>query len=504
MKKIKYLGLMLVFFLTISFNNINVSAATGPAAKIGNKEYLTFKEAHEAAKAKEEIILLQDLTDLSNTTVITKEITLNLNNHKVTNIVNTSTNVVTIKNGTIYGSPVLQGILNKNKLVLDNVKLSISTNTGDMGASAYMNINTIVNNGTLTIKNSSIDVQNIGYSNYPITYITNEKDGSITIESGNYNLGEVGLFIMNNGSFIINGGTYKDGAYNYKIENYKNFTINNGIVERFIINNHKNGTFNIKNGTFVSTAIHNGEDYSGYLYNTGKEKAIVNISGGNFNNEETILSNLQNSAYSTINISGGKFTSKGTIVANYGLDSNSIVITGGEFTSRDSAGIHMKNGSLVIGTNDNQVSKDAPILNIGSIYAYNVSSFSFYDGKMTLVEKINKDDNYKTINLPTGYNIKYDDNGDKTYTAYLYKEVKEDTTKEEDKKEEANNQNTVNKDTTKEDNTTKNEEQKENVETTVENPATGFSGFTIIVAVLAVLMSAVYVFVRKKTYFSRM
>lgn len=498
MKKIKYLGLMLVFFLTISFNNINVSATTGAVAKIGDKEYATFKEAHDAAKAKEEIVLLQDLTDLSNVVDITKEITLNLNNHKVTNIVNNSTNVVTIKNGTIYGNPVSQGILNKTKLVLDNVKLSISTNTGDMGGSSDMSLENIVNNGTLTIKNSSIDAQNIGYVSYPITYITNEKDGSITIESGNYNLGEVGFFITNNGSFIINGGTYKDGAYNTKINNHKNFTINNGIVERLVINNYKNGTFNIKNGTFISTTIYNGEDYQNYLYNTGKEKSIVNISGGNFNSEDVILSNSQNSAYSTINISGGKFTSKGTIVGNYGLDSNSIVITGGEFTSRDSAGIHMANGSLVIGTNDNQVSKDAPILNIGSIYAYNVSNFSFYDGKMTLVEKINKDDNYKTINLPTGYDIKYDDNGDKTYTAYLYKEVKEDTTKGEDKKEETNNKDTVNKDTTK------NEEQKENVETTVENPATGFSGFTIVVAVLAILISAVYVFVRKKNYFSRM
>ena len=138
---------------------------------------------------------------------------------------------------------------------------------------------------------------------------------------------------------ILNGGTDTNGVENNKaaILNNGNLTIidsvGEGMIRRDDVNQNSyyvidnQGTMNIVDGkVFNDSGALIGENKAGsslYVKPGGKKEAILNITGGEFEQQEFIV--IKNDDHGVLNITDGKFISKESAIQNW----SEANITGG-------------------------------------------------------------------------------------------------------------------------------------------------------------------------------
>lgn len=466
--------LMSIFLLTPMIHAEEISTNSN-VAKIGEVEYSSITEALNAVKENEEIVLLQNLEKEKIEIKEGQTITLNLNGYSVSSSSIIDAPIINSGNLIIKGSGkitynISAGIENKQgaTLTIEGVTVEGTSST----SSAIENAgNIVINNVTI---GNTLKWVNSG--------LLNEKTGKITINGGQFYMTQV----SNYGTLIINDGNFETSNSIYKIENELGLiTVNGGkFSSKHTIFQNIRGSLNINGGTFTCETVASNYDPN-YLNNKGVE-SIINVNGGIFNTTGNAFNNTSLSIYSTINIKNGTInsTTKDPILSNYNSSATNLInVTGGTINAPFSSGLLLDSASkFVIGMNDKNISTESPVINIGAgkIDGLGVPTFEFYDGKIVLSKKIDK------VLVPEGYKIQYDENEDKTYTAYLVKIETDKPSVEEPPKD--NTENTV--------------PPKNDVEDTVENPKTGL--YASIVVVLLVLVGSVgCVIVNKKHYFSK-
>ena len=158
---------------------------------------------------------------------------------------------------------------------------------------------TIVNNGTLTIKDSS-------------TAQTGTVD-NVTHGHG---------ALVNNGTVILSGGTFERSAENGTLEPY-----GNGGNSWYTIANY--GTMTINNGTTVK----NAGGYSSNIRNGGQDStAKLTINGGTFDGG---VNTVKNDANGVLEIKGGELKNTAQYVI---MNWNQATISGGTFETAETAG----------------------------------------------------------------------------------------------------------------------------------------------------------------------
>lgn len=237
------------------------------------------------------------------------------------------------------------------------------------------NDNTIVNNGTLKIIDSTShedDNGNIVEGKFVSGANTIlENNGTATIENGSYELTMSGnkdnyyyifkntgtLQLYSKGSYITQG-TYSRAINNTtgdvlikdgKINSTKNYstailnttgtvTVENGTISGYehSVYNIENGEINIKDGTFSNNVYNKSSGtinifsgtINGYIYN--ESNGFINVSGGNINDY------VYNANIGTINIYGG------TIIPSTGSD-NTVTNNGTGVINIDGTGLSSEN-----------------------------------------------------------------------------------------------------------------------------------------------------------------
>lgn len=158
---------------------------------------------------------------------------------------------------------------------------------------------TIVNNGTLTIKDSST-----------------AQTG--TVDNVTHGRGA----LVNNGTVILSGGTFERSAEKGKFEPY-----GNGGNSWYTIANY--GTMTIDNGTTVK----NAGGYSSNIRNGGQDStAKLTINGGTFDGG---VNTVKNDANGVLEIKGGELKNTAQYVI---MNWNKATISGGTFETAETAG----------------------------------------------------------------------------------------------------------------------------------------------------------------------
>lgn len=480
MKKIKNLILILV----LMFAGIFIVNAED-VAQIGDTKYESIEAAISASQENDEIDILVDIISSNSEISVSadKKITLNLNEKTLYCNIENEGDLI-LKNGNLnYHSSATGNIKN-----LSGAKMSVEDLIITLAEDSDLNNTEIINNaGELLVKN----VQYTSYNDSILfAFLENKKGAKATFESGTFKGGKP-IFNYNDGEIIINGGTFEFTNDSIQINN-DTIIVNNGkfISPGKIFSNQKNGAeIEINGGEFNSGL--SSTMFDNFVTEEG-DIAVITINGGTFNSSSTIASQ-GTSKNGEIIINGGFFNHIGedsVFINNCYAGECYLYINGGTINSEKGTGITSTN-HLFIGKNDNNVSNSIPTINIkiGKIYASGNESqytMNFYDGKIILNEKIDRN-----INVPEGYYVQYDLNNDNSYTAYLKKIVDEQEKKEEDIKEEKEEIKTENK---KEENTSKDK---------VENPKTGMNlGFGILI--LVILMGGIgYFLIRKQSKFPK-
>ena len=401
----KYLLSILILLLCFP---VMVNAAN--EAKIGETEYVTIEAAITAATDNATITLLGDNDD--NVVANGKNITIDLGGFKITSMENAGT--LTLKNGDIIYDLLDRAITNTGIMVVDGVDL-------DGNDSAAF---TVINNGTITFKNSTFSVTEGDYTGF----LNNGANATATIESGTYVSDDL---FDNKGTVTINGGTWTMTYNNTTNTNSGTLTINNGtfIAEENNFIDNIRGHLIVNGGTFTGLDGVMNSDPS-YVNNTGSE-SVIDINGGTFNVTGMAFGNTTFSAYSIINFNNGTVNSTTTeyVVGDYGSgNSNKINIYGGTITANNAKGIFLEGGNiLTIGKDDGTVNANIPLIDIrkGYIHTLGETTINFYDGVLNIVKDSLYDGTITTIKTPTKYSVKYDKNEDNSYKAYLEKEVDE-------------------------------------------------------------------------------
>ncbi|MBR6073021.1 MAG: InlB B-repeat-containing protein [Bacilli bacterium] len=123
--------------ITIGLKDITLKAKwvidPNATAKIGNNYYFTIEEAHEAAKNKDVIELIKDVTLDNDTSItITKEVTIDLGGHTISGNVNDG---VIINRGilTIYNGTITNDVDNEHgKGIVNNKTLTMGINNAEV------------------------------------------------------------------------------------------------------------------------------------------------------------------------------------------------------------------------------------------------------------------------------------------------------------------------------------------------------------------------------------
>ncbi|OUN80303.1 hypothetical protein B5G06_11850 [Flavonifractor sp. An52] len=204
-------------------------------ARIGETGYVTLADAIAAAGDNDTITLLADVTE-DVVVPAGKNITLDLYGHKITNdsdhtIVNNGTLTITdsseAKTGTVDNVTHGKGALVNN----GTVKLSGGTFERSLEAGTLTGANgnswyTIVNDGTMIIENG-VTVKNKGGFSSMICNSKSGVMGNLTIDGGTFDGGINTVKNDVNSTLTINGGTFTNSAQ-YVIMNWNKATINDG------------------------------------------------------------------------------------------------------------------------------------------------------------------------------------------------------------------------------------------------------------------------------------
>ena len=241
MKKIlaTILALVLALGLTATVWAADVSGSTSTkAAKIGDTEYDTLQAAIDAASGSETtvVVLLNDLTE-SITIDSGKNVTIDLNGHKLTNtdgqhtITNNGTLTITATNGGTVDNVTHQraAIVNNGTATLNGgtytrSKENSDNNKEDAKGNSFYTI--LSDNGAKMTINEGVTVTNVGHFS---SMIRNGGTGAST------------------STMIINGGTFSGGLNAIKNDEAGVLTINGGDfsnTSQFVVMNWHKTTIN--------------------------------------------------------------------------------------------------------------------------------------------------------------------------------------------------------------------------------------------------------------------
>ena len=343
-------------------------SGTSNVAKIGETEYATLAEAVNAAQTKDEIVLTADVKTESQIEVSGKEITLDLNGHKVSYTGETplASGVILVHNGA--GLTVKGEAENSEVSAGTNAYAAIALTKKDDDASNPAKLT--VESGKLTGNYYAI-TGNGSRKNTEITI----NGGTITATRANDNLG---IYHPQVGKLTINGGTIT--GYSSAIE-------------------LRAGTLNITNGTFKSTATTHAIQPNGNGSTTVGAAIVISqhtteidinagISGGTFEGNTAIdVINPQNNATTNVNVtlSGGTFTaSKVGVRAQHGTinisgTANISSVEGAVITGKGTGtNINISGGTL--SATDNSVISGNGTNREGEPNKFNISGGTFNGG----------------------------------------------------------------------------------------------------------------------------
>lgn len=280
-------------------------------ARIGETGYVTLADAIAAAGDNDTITLLANVTE--DVVVPTgKNITLGLNEHKITNVAD---HTITVKIGAtlaITGTGTVDNVThakaaiwNEGTVTLDGGAYTRSQETGTgpdvSGTNSYYNI---VNHGTMTINSGVSVTQNGGFSSMI-------ENGYYSYNSGNASSGYVAGVNAVNPELTINGGTFSGGLNTVKNDDGGKLTINDGTftnttqatVLNWNIATIAGGTFTagsgncLLNGAFSTSA-------------SAQDLGQMTITGGSFTSPEGTACIVNYLTDSLPEISGGTFSEK--------------------------------------------------------------------------------------------------------------------------------------------------------------------------------------------------
>ena len=261
-------------------------------------------------------ILKNDITLTSGALTIPKNATvsINLNNHKLTNkngdhtILNNGTLTITgrgtvdnVSNGTaaLYNNAGATATLNGGTYTRS---CEASTSADNSGGNSYY---TLKNFGTMTI-NPGVTVNQgaDGNGKYSSLIANGWYDGSTQGQDAKEPA------VQNDGAkMTINGGTFNGGLNTIKNDDYGTLTINSGTFQNYAQHAFFNANVaTINGGTFVNDGTR-GVIYTYAKWNDTYGKGTLDINGGIFVNKGTSI--IEKSATNaTVNITGGVFSSQ--------------------------------------------------------------------------------------------------------------------------------------------------------------------------------------------------
>lgn len=437
-------------------------------AKIKEKEYETLQKAIDEAVENDEILLLSDEATSIKVSE-DKNISLNLNSHSFNSNINNSGKLEIKGPGKLIATttgdfPVSINNQESGELFLNNLNID-DLNTEHIEANYYF-----YNSGKLSLEEVTLNGESMSY------FILNIRTGEVTIKNGNYTT--QGVFLENRNLVTIEDGTYNFNMNTFHIRNTSGtFTINNG--------NFTSNTALIDFETGSSTIINNGVFNVKNIVNSfaslfGENKTTIEINNGTFNTIDSALLFGVLAKNVDIIFNNGTITSntKAYILsdASNTKDNNHFYINGGVIDAKNSEGILFNN--ITIGKNDDNVTSESPLIYINSgnfKYGYREGyNLNFYDGKIIL-NNIIEDTN---ITTPQGYYVKYDDNQDNTYTAYLSNVLENNDPKPETPVDPGKTEDII----------TENKPQTSpNADKTVENPQTGFYSVVGIIGIIVLI-----------------
>lgn len=266
-------------------------------AEVNGTTFETLVDAIAAAKDNDTVTLLADTTE---DVVISKNITLDLNGFTLTN---TEGEHTIVNNGTL----TIKDSSTAQTGTVDNV-------THGRGA--------LVNNGTVILSGG--------------TFERSAEKGKFEPygNGGNswYTIANYGTMTIDNGTTVKNAGGYSSNIRNGGQDSIAKLTINSGTFDGGVntVKNDANGVLEIKGGELKNTAQY-------VIMNWNQ----ATISGGTFETAETAGAVLFSSAYGTdgtacgeLTITGGTFTAAGSKLIDDAYDANNhgtVKISGGSF-----------------------------------------------------------------------------------------------------------------------------------------------------------------------------
>lgn len=330
-------------------------------------------------------ILKNDITLTSGALTIpaNETVSINLNNHKLTNndgdhtIVNNGTLTITgrgtvdnVSNGTaaLYNNAGATATLNGGTYTRS---CEAGTSADNSGGNSYY---TLKNFGTMTI-NSGVTVNQgaDGNGKYSSLIANGWYDGSTQGQDAKEPA------VQNGGAkMTINGGTFNGGLNTIKNDDY--------------------GTLTINSGTFQNYAQH-------AFFNAN----VATINGGTFVNDGTrgvIYTYAKwNDTYGkgTLDINGGIFVNKGTSIIEKSATNATVNITGGVFSSQVAGST--EKGSLYVYPSTNPVAK------IGDLAFSNVADAVYTAETNDTITMVNSTNLFEVLQIPTDKTVTLDLNG---------------------------------------------------------------------------------------------
>ena len=295
------------------------------------------------------IKLTEDVTLTAPFTVAqNKNVTIDLNGHKITNasgqhtIVNNGTLIINDSSENHTG--VVDNVSHGKAAIYNNPSGNVTLNGGtydrshEAGSDADTNggnsFYTLKNFGTMTI-NVGVTVQQDGTQNSGTT----GKHSSL-IANGWQNIGTAGepgkepAKIGNGASLTVNGGTFKGGLNTIKNDDCGTAVINNGDFSNFtqaVVQNHN--VLTINDGKFTAGETTN-DTYA--VDNCGcaadNDIGTLTIAGGNFSGSTYGVYD-RSTQPAKVTISGGDFSAKNEAVKKTTSSNAQVAISGGTFSS---------------------------------------------------------------------------------------------------------------------------------------------------------------------------
>lgn len=307
------------------------------AAAIDDVQYATLADAVAAANNGDTVTLLTNTAE-DITIAQDKDITLNLNGKKLTNVASHTI----FNNGTltINGEGTVDNVThgtaalyNKGTVVVNGGTFDRSEENGqNKGESGQNSWYTIKNVGTMTIKDG-VTVQTAGNNTALGKFSSLVSNGYF--DSGDYTANKG----IDQPTLTINGGLFRGGLNTIKNDDRAKITIVNGTFTNYyqaVVMNHN--VAEIEGGTFTAASDADSETYG--IYNCGCAADIdlgtLTVSGGTFTGATYAVADVS-SEPAVVTISDGKFAGTKAAIVKSRSSKASISISGGDFSSDPTA-----------------------------------------------------------------------------------------------------------------------------------------------------------------------